>query len=76
METDVGKPMLPQQLVTMYLDCAEYQASRHVPVTMRDWSQRLNRFLEFNGCETLHDTGRATHEIAKAFAGSTSTAGR
>lgn len=47
---------------------AEYQAGRHIPMTMQDWSQRLNRFLEFNEHEILHDTGRVTHEIAKAFA--------
>jgi len=56
------------RIVTMYLDYAEYQAGRHIPMTMQDWSQRLNRFLEFNEHEILHDTGRVTHEIAKAFA--------
>lgn len=57
-----------ERIVTMYLDYAEYQADRHIPMTMQDWSQRLNRFLEFNEHEILHDTGRVTHEIAKAFA--------
>ena len=57
-----------ERIVTMYLDYAEYQASRHIPMTMQDWSQRLNRFLEFNEHEILHDTGRVTYEIAKAFA--------
>ena len=57
-----------ERIVTMYLDYAEYQASRHIPMTMQDWSQKLNRFLEFNEHEILHDTGRVTHEIAKAFA--------
>lgn len=57
-----------ERIVTMYLDYAEYQASRHIPMTMQDWSQRLNRFLKFNEHEILHDTGRVTHEIAKAFA--------
>ena len=57
-----------EHIVTMYLDYAEYQASRHIPMTMQDWSQRLNRFLEFNEHEILHDTGRVTHEIATAFA--------
>ena len=57
-----------ERIVTMYLDYAEYQASRHIPMTMQDWSQRLNRFLEFNEHEILHDTSRVTHEIAKAFA--------
>ena len=37
-----------ERIVTMYLDYAEYQAGRHIPMTMQDWSQRLNRFLEFN----------------------------
>ena len=53
-----------ERIVTMYLDYAEYQAGRHIPMTMQDWSQRLNRFLEFNEHEILHDTGRVTHEIA------------
>ena len=57
-----------ERIVTMYLDYAEYQAVRHIPMTMQDWSQRLNRFLEFNEHEILHDTGRVTHAIAKAFA--------
>lgn len=57
-----------ERIVTMYLDYAEYQASRNIPMTMQDWVERLNRFLEFNEHEILHDTGRVTHEIAKAFA--------
>lgn len=57
-----------ERIVTMYLDYAEYQASRNIPMTMQDWAERLNRFLEFNEHEILHDTGRVTHEIAKAFA--------
>lgn len=57
-----------ERIVTMYLDYAEYQAVRHIPMTMQDWSQRLNHFLEFNEHEILHDTGRVTHAIAKAFA--------
>ena len=57
-----------ERIVALYLDYAEYQASRNIPMTMQDWAQRLNRFLEFNEHEILHDTGRVTHEIAKAFA--------
>lgn len=57
-----------ERIVTLYLDYAEYQAGRHIPMTMQDWSQRLNRFLEFNEHEIFHDTGRVMHEIAKAFA--------
>ena len=57
-----------ERIVTMYLDYAEYQAGRNIPMTMQDWVVRLNRFLEFNEHEILHDNGKVTHEIAKAFA--------
>lgn len=55
-------------IVSMYLDYAESQAMRHIPMTMQDWEIRLNRFLEFNEREILEDNGRVTHEIAQAFA--------
>lgn len=55
-------------IVTMYLDYAEYQARRNMPMTMQDWKARLDRFLEFNEHEILNDKGRVSHEIAKSFA--------
>ena len=58
----------PERIVSMYLDYAEYQAGRHIPMTMEDWAVRLDRFLEFNEHEILQDSGRITHEIAKSFA--------
>ena len=57
-----------ERIVTMYLDYAEYQARRGVPMTMQDWKARLDRFLEFNEHEILNDKGKVSHEIAKAFA--------
>ncbi len=57
-----------ERIVSMYLDYAEYQAGRHIPMTMEDWALRLDRFLEFNEHEILQDSGRVTHEIAKSFA--------
>lgn len=57
-----------QRIVAMYLDYAEFQAKNKNPMTMEDWANRLNRFLEFNEQEILQDNGRVTHEIAKAFA--------
>ena len=33
------------RIVSAYLDIAEMQASRHVPMTMEDWENRLNGFL-------------------------------
>ena len=57
-----------ERIVTMYLDYAEYQARRNIPMTMQDWKARLDRFLEFNEHEILNDKGKVSHEIAKAFA--------
>jgi len=55
-------------IVTMYLDYAEYQARRNIPMTMEDWKMRLDRFLAFNEHEILNDKGKISHEIAKSFA--------
>jgi len=56
------------RIVTMYLDYAESQAKRHIPMTMEDWASKLNAFLQFNEHEILQDSGKVTAEIAKAFA--------
>lgn len=56
------------QFVAMYLDYAERQAKRRIPMTMEDWSKKLNAFLQFNEEEILHDKGRVSAEIAKSFA--------
>lgn len=56
------------RFVTMYLDYAERQARRHVPMTMEDWAAKLDVFLQFNEEEILHDKGRVSAEIAKSFA--------
>ncbi len=56
------------QFVTMYLDYAERQAKRHIPMTMQDWAKRLDVFLQFNEEEVLYDKGRVSAEIAKSFA--------
>ena len=56
------------QFVTMYLDYAERQAKRRIPMTMEDWAKKLNAFLQFNEEEILHDKGKISAEIAKSFA--------
>jgi len=56
------------RIVTMYLDYAESQAKRHIPMTMEDWANKLNAFLQFNEHEILQGSGKVTAEIAKAFA--------
>ncbi|HAN10756.1 MAG TPA: cell filamentation protein Fic [Clostridiales bacterium] len=56
------------RFVTMYLDYAETQAERNIPITMEDWANKLNAFLQFNEKEILENSGKITAEIAKAFA--------
>lgn len=52
----------------MYLDYAERQARRGNIMYMQDWVNRLNAFLQFNEEDILHDKGKVTAAIAKAFA--------
>ena len=56
------------RIVTMYLDYAEIQAENHNAMTMKDWTQKLNAFLKFNGREILYDAGKISHEVAKELA--------
>ena len=56
------------EIVEMYLDYANRQARRHIPMTMADWAEKIDAFLKFNDAEILQDKAKVTHEIAKAFA--------
>ena len=52
----------------MYLDYAENQARRHRPMSMKDWINKLDAFLEFNEYNILKDAGKITAEVAKRTA--------
>ncbi len=56
------------RIVSAYLDLAEVQAMRHIPMTMEDWEKRLNGFLSLMDREVLKDAGRISAELAKARA--------
>jgi len=56
------------RIITMYLDYAEDQARRHIPMHMADWEEKLNSFLKFTGREVLSNYGKITSEIAKQLA--------
>jgi len=56
------------RIVNMYLDYAEDQAKRKIPMTMEDWSKKLDAFLEFNEREVLTNPGKVSAEVAKSFA--------
>lgn len=60
------KPL--NRIVTMYLDYAEDQAEQGIVMTMKDWEEKLNAFLQFNQKDILHDAGKVTAAIAKSFA--------
>lgn len=57
-----------ERIVTMYLDYAENQASRHIPMKMHDWVKKLDSFLQFNEYEILHDSGKISHNVAQQLA--------
>ncbi len=57
-----------QRLVSAYLDIAEDMAIRQIPMTMEDWENRLNKFIEATDREILQNAGKVTAEIAKAHA--------
>lgn len=57
-----------ERVVTMYLDFAELQASRQIPMKMTDWISRLDAFLQFNEYQILNDAGKVKHEVAVKLA--------
>ncbi len=56
------------RIVSMYLDYAEEQAERHIPMSMEDWAKKLDAFLQFNEYDLLNDIGIVSAQVAKAFA--------
>ncbi len=74
-DVDIAKNYLTEKklnnlnrIVTMYLDYAELQAENHNAMTMNDWIEKLDAFLQFNGKEILHNSGKISHKVAKALA--------
>lgn len=57
-----------QRIVSAYLDMAELQAMRRIPMTMQDWEDRLGGFLKLWDRDILQDAGKVSAEIAKAHA--------
>ncbi|MDH4472476.1 MAG: virulence RhuM family protein [Fluviicola sp.] len=57
-----------ERIVTMYLDYAENQANRKIPMKMKDWISKLDAFLEFNEYQILADAGSVKQEVARSLA--------
>ena len=56
------------RLVNAVLDMAERMAKRHIPMTMEDWSKRMDIILEASGDAILDDACQISAEYAKNFA--------
>ncbi len=54
-----------ERIVSMYLDYAENQASRQIPMKMEDWISKLDAFLGFNEYHILTDAGKISAAVAK-----------
>lgn len=74
-DINVAKNYLSQEelqslgrIVNAYLDLAEERAKRNIPMTMQDWAQRLDAFLEFDDREILTDAGAVSAAMAKQHA--------
>ena len=74
-DVDVAKNYLNEKelkdlnrIVTMYLDYAEMQAENHNAMTMEDWVEKLNAFLQFNGKDILKNAGRISQKVAQELA--------
>lgn len=74
-DTAVAKNYLKEEelddlnrIVTMYLDFAENQAKRQIPMKMKDWIEKLDAFLQFNEYEVLKNAGKVRASVAKALA--------
>ena len=57
-----------QRIVSAYLDMAEVQAMRRIPMTMADWEARLSGFLTLWDRDILQDAGKVSAELAKTHA--------
>lgn len=57
-----------ERIVSLYLDYAELQTERKIPMSMEEWAKRLDGFLEFNGNELLTGPGKISAEQAKLHA--------
>ena len=74
-DVDIAKNYLNEKelndlnrIVTMYLDYAELQAENHNAMTMKDWVEKLNAFLQFNGKEILYNAGKISARVAQELA--------
>lgn len=52
------------RLVELYLNFAELQAERNIPLKMNEWTEILDSFLKINRYDLLNNHGKISHEAA------------
>lgn len=52
------------RIVSAFLDLAEDFAKRKIPMTMEDWAQRLDSYLQLTGREVLQNAGSVSRKDA------------
>jgi hypothetical protein len=57
-----------ERIVTAYLEFAEFQATRKIPMSQDDWRNRLDLFLQATGTDLLTNAGMVTALEAKIHA--------
>ncbi len=56
------------RIVTAVLEFAESRAKRHIPMTMEDWSKRIDAYLTSDERPLLNNAGSVSHEEAVSHA--------
>ena len=57
-----------ERIVTAYLEFAEFQATRQIPMSQDDWKTRLDLFLQATGSDLLINSGKVSALEAKIHA--------
>ncbi len=52
-------------IVSAFLDLAENRAKRNIPMTMEDWSSRIDKFLLVDDLDVSKEAGKISYEIAR-----------
>lgn len=54
-----------ERIVNAFLELAEGRAKRNIPMTMEDWSKRIDKYLLADDRDILKDAGKISREIAE-----------
>lgn len=54
-----------ERIVNAFLELAEGRAKKRIPMTMQDWSNRIDKYLLSDDRDILKDAGKISMEIAK-----------